>query len=162
MGNSFGQFFKITTWGESHGGAVGVVVDGCPSQVKLDVNAIQNELDRRRPGQSHITTPRQESDQIEILSGLFEGQTTGTPISMLVWNKDARPSAYDHLKDVLAFHKDCTNEVKLAFRDLNVHTRSHYASFIKKAGRNIYPLLIASEYDYDNELGGGVGWTFSL
>ena len=96
MGNSFGQFFKITTWGESHGGAVGVVVDGCPSQVKLDVNAIQNELDRRRPGQSHITTPRQESDQIEILSGLFEGQTTGTPISMLVWNKDARPSAYDH------------------------------------------------------------------
>ena len=68
----------------------------------------------------------------------------------------------DHLKDVLAFHKDCTNEVKLAFRDLSVYTRSHYASFIKKAGRNIYPLLIASEYDYDNELGGGVGCTFSL
>ena len=118
MGNSFGQFFKITTWGESHGGAVGVVVDGCPSQVKLDVNAIQNELDRRRPGQSHITTPRQESDQIEILSGLFEGQTTGTPISMLVWNKDARPSAYDHLKDVYRpSHADYTYQKKYGIRN---------------------------------------------
>jgi len=88
-GNSFGRLFKITTWGESHGKAVGVVVDGCPSNVPLTEEDIQLELDRRKPGTSKIVTPRKESDKVEILSGIFEGKTTGTPISMIVWNRDA-------------------------------------------------------------------------
>ena len=91
--NTFGHLFRVTTWGESHGGAVGAVIDGCTSKLKVDISRIQSDLDRRRPGQSHLTTPRQESDQVEILSGIFEGQTLGTPILMLVKNKDARPSA---------------------------------------------------------------------
>ena len=83
-GSSFGNIFRITTWGESHGAAVGVVIDGCPAGLSLDVSDIQAFLDRRKPGQSRYTTKRQESDQVEILSGTFEGQTTGTPISLLV------------------------------------------------------------------------------
>ena len=89
--NTFGHLFRITTWGESHGGAVGVVVDGCPPQLALDIPAIQFELNRRKPGQSHLTTPRQEGDVVEVLSGVFEGKTLGTPISMLVWNKKRTP-----------------------------------------------------------------------
>ncbi|CAI8009685.1 Chorismate synthase, partial [Geodia barretti] len=116
--NTFGHLFRITTWGESHGGAVGVVVDGCPPQINLDISAIQFELDRRRPGQSHLTTPRQESDTVEILSGVFEGKTLGTPISMLVWNKDARPAAYEHLKDVYRpSHADFTYQEKYGIRN---------------------------------------------
>ena len=93
MGNSFGQLFRITTWGESHGGAVGVVIDGCPPRIELSEDDIQRELDRRRPGQSAITTTRDEADRCQILSGVFEGQTLGTPISIIVPNKDARPEA---------------------------------------------------------------------
>ena len=111
--NTFGHLFRITTWGESHGNAIGVVVDGCPPLLKIDREAIQFELDRRRPGQSSLTTPRQEGDQVEILSGVFEGQTLGTPISMLVKNKDAKPSAYDHLKDIFRpSHADFTYKQK--------------------------------------------------
>jgi len=98
-GNSFGTIFKITTWGESHGRAVGAVVDGCPAGLALSVEEVQRELDRRRPGQSFISTQRKEEDRVEILSGTFDGVTTGTPISMLVWNKDAKSSAYDALRD---------------------------------------------------------------
>lgn len=113
MGNTFGHLFRITTWGESHGDAIGVVVDGCPPQLKIDAKGIQAELNRRRPGQSYLTTPRQESDVVQILSGVFEGHTLGTPISMLVWNKDAKPSAYDHLKDVYRpSHADFTYRQK--------------------------------------------------
>ena len=116
--NTFGHLFRITTWGESHGGAVGVVVDGCPPQIALDISTIQFELDRRRPGQSRLTTPRQESDVVEILSGVFEGKTLGTPISMLVWNKDARPSAYEHLKDLYRpSHADFTYQQKYGIRN---------------------------------------------
>ena len=116
--NTFGHLFRITTWGESHGGAVGVVVDGCPPQIDLDISAIQFELDRRKPGQSHLTTQRQEGDEVEILSGVFEGKTLGTPISMLVWNKDARPSAYDHLKDLYRpSHADFTYQQKYGIRN---------------------------------------------
>ena len=116
--NTFGHLFRITTWGESHGGAVGVVVDGCPPQIDLDESAIQFELDRRRPGQSHLTTSRQEGDAVEILSGVFEGQTLGTPISMLVWNKDARSSAYEHLKDLYRpSHADFTYQQKYGIRN---------------------------------------------
>src|SRR5437764_12938870 len=88
MANSFGQLFRITTWGESHGGGVGVVVDGCPPRLKLTEADIQPDLDRRRPGQSRIVTPRKESDRVEILSGTFEGKTLGTPISMWAKNED--------------------------------------------------------------------------
>ena len=116
--NTFGQLFRVTTWGESHGGAVGAVIDGCPAKLKVDISRIQFDLDRRRPGQSHLTTPRQESDQIEILSGVFEGQTLGTPILMLVKNKDARPSAYEHLKDVYRpSHADMTYQEKYGIRN---------------------------------------------
>ena len=116
--NTFGHLFRITTWGESHGGAVGVVIDGCPPQIDLDISAIQFELDRRRPGQSRLTTPRQEVDAVEILSGIFEGKTLGTPISMLVWNKDARPAAYEHLKDLYRpSHADFTYQQKYGIRN---------------------------------------------
>ena len=118
MANTFGHLFRITTWGESHGGAVGVVVDGCPPRLELSVEDVQKELDRRRPGQSRITTPRQEEDKVEILSGLFEGKTLGTPISMLVRNKDARPAAYEEMKDVYRpSHADYTYQVKYGIRN---------------------------------------------
>ena len=118
MGNSFGNLFRVSTWGESHGAAVGVTVDGCPPGVPIDVAAIQVELDRRRPGQSSITTPRKESDTVELLSGVFEGRTLGTPIALLVRNADARPQAYDHLKDLhRPSHADYTYQAKYGVRD---------------------------------------------
>ena len=99
-GNSFGQFFKITSWGESHGKALGVVVDGCPAGIKLNEKDIQTELDKRKPGQSRFTTPRKESDKVQILSGTFKGKTTGTPISMLIMNIDAISKSYSNFKDI--------------------------------------------------------------
>ena len=98
MPNTFGHLFRITTWGESHGGGVGVVLDGCPPQLDLDESDIQPDLDRRRPGQSKIVTPRDEADKVQILSGTFEGKTLGTPIMMMVHNKDFRPEAYAEMK----------------------------------------------------------------
>ena len=94
MGSSFGDLFRISTFGESHGGGVGVIVEWCPPRLDLDLNAIQAELDRRKPGQSKITTPRKEDDRVEILSGLLDGVTLGTPIAMVVRNKDQRPQDY--------------------------------------------------------------------
>ena len=118
MGNSFGSLFRISSWGESHGGGIGVVVDGCPPQLPLSLEDIQPALDRRRPGQSKLTTPRDESDQIEILSGVFEGKTLGTPIAMLVRNKDARPQAYDEMKvKFRPSHADFTYQTKYGFRN---------------------------------------------
>jgi chorismate synthase len=117
MGNEFGKLFRISTWGESHGGGVGVVIDGCPPAIPITEAEIQVELDRRRPGQSSITTQRRESDVVEILSGVFEGQTTGTPIGMLVRNKDARSADYDELKTVYRpSHADYTYQAKYGLR----------------------------------------------
>ena len=117
MGNSFGQLFRITTFGESHGGGVGVVIDGCPPRLELGAADIQRELDRRRPGQSSITTPRDEADQVEILSGVFEGRTLGTPIALLVRNKDARPEAYAEIAHTFRpSHADFTYEAKYGIR----------------------------------------------
>jgi len=117
MGSSFGQLFRISTWGESHGGGVGVVVDGCPPRVPLTAGDLQVDLDRRRPGQSHLTTPRQEDDRAEILSGVFEDQTLGTPIAVLVRNRDARPEAYESFKDVYRpSHADYTYQAKYGIR----------------------------------------------
>ena len=97
MASQLGTLFRISTFGESHGGAVGVVVDGCPPRLAISAEEIQFDLDRRKPGQSRLTTPRQEEDQVEILSGLFEGQTLGTSIGLVVRNKDARPSSYEDM-----------------------------------------------------------------
>jgi chorismate synthase len=118
MPNSFGKLFTIATWGESHGPAVGVVIDGCPPNLPLAPAEIQAELDRRRPGQSDLVTPRQEGDKVEILSGVFEGRTTGVPISMLVRNTDARPGAYDEMREKFRpSHADFTYQEKYGFRD---------------------------------------------
>lgn len=117
-GNTFGTIFRITTWGESHGSAVGVVVDGCPSGLNLSVEDVQKELDRRRPGQSVASTQRKEEDRVEIHSGIFEGKTTGTPISMIVLNKDADSSAYDAIRNKpRPGHADYTYEAKYGIRD---------------------------------------------
>lgn len=117
-GNSFGQLFKITTCGESHGGAVGVIVDGCPPGLEINEQDIQRELDRRKPGQSAITTPRKEEDTIHILSGVFDGKTTGTPILMLAYNADMRSQDYAALKDVYRpSHADFTYLQKYGRRD---------------------------------------------
>jgi chorismate synthase len=118
MPNSFGKIFAISTWGESHGAAVGVVIDGCPPRLPLAEADIQPELDRRRPGQSDIVSPRKESDKVEILSGLFEGLTTGAPLSMLVRNSDARPGAYDEMREKFRpSHADFTYQAKYGVRD---------------------------------------------
>jgi len=117
-GNSFGEIFKISTFGESHGGAVGVVVDGCPPGIEICEHDIQAQLDRRKPGQSDITTPRKEEDTIHILSGVFEGRTTGTPILMLAHNKDVRSEDYNTLKDLFRpSHADYTYLSKYGRRD---------------------------------------------
>lgn len=118
MPNSFGSLFTITTWGESHGPAIGVVIDGCPPGLPITAAEIQVELDRRRPGQSDIVTPRKEADAVEILSGVYEGRTTGTPISLVVRNTDQRPAAYDEMKDKYRpSHADFTYEAKYGLRD---------------------------------------------
>lgn len=117
-GNSFGQLFRITTFGESHGTAIGVIIDGCPSNLKLDIDFIQSELDKRKPGQSKITTQRKESDTVQILSGVFEGKTTGTPIAMLIPNEDQRSKDYAHIKDAYRpSHADYTYDAKYGHRD---------------------------------------------
>ena len=118
MANTFGTLFTVTTWGESHGPAVGAVVDGCPPRLPLTAEDIQVELDRRRPGQSEIVTPRKEEDRVEFLSGVFEGRTTGTPISLLVRNADQRPAAYDEMRDKFRpSHADFTYQAKYGLRD---------------------------------------------
>ena len=118
MANSFGQLFRITTWGESHGGGVGVVVDGCPPKLALTEADIQPDLDRRRPGQSKIVSPRKESDTVQILSGTFKGKTLGTPISLLVRNEDARPEAYSEMATKFRpSHADYTYLAKFGIRN---------------------------------------------
>ncbi len=117
MGNSFGNLFRITTWGESHGGGVGVVVDGCPPRIRLTESDVQPDLDRRRPGQSRITTPRKESDTVQILSGTFEGLTLGTPILLWVKNEDFRPEAYSEMATKYRpSHADYTYQAKYGIR----------------------------------------------
>jgi chorismate synthase len=118
MPNSLGKLFTISTWGESHGPAVGVVVDGCPPGLAISAEEIQVELDRRRPGQSDIVTPRKEEDRVEILSGIFEGKTMGTPIAMMVRNTDHRPGAYDEMREKFRpSHADYTYQAKFGVRD---------------------------------------------
>ncbi len=125
LGNSFGNLFRITTWGESHGPAVGVVIDGCPSGVEILEEEVQYELDRRRPGQSRITTQRNEMDKVEILSGVFEGKTLGTPISLMVRNTDIISKSYEDIKGTYRpGHADYTYDAKYGFRDYRGGGRS--------------------------------------
>ncbi|MGL4854608.1 MAG: chorismate synthase [Lentisphaeria bacterium] len=132
-GNSFGQCFKITTFGESHGGGVGVIIDGVTPNIELSIEDIQIELDRRKPGQSDITTPRDESDSVHFMSGVFEGYTTGTPLMMMIYNKDARSNAYDNIRDLFRpGHADFSYHHKYAIRD---HRGSGRASGRETAAR---------------------------
>jgi len=125
MGSIYGKLFQISTFGESHGPAVGVVVQGCPSGIDFDLDFVQSELDRRKPGQSRITTQRKEADSIEVLSGVFEGKTTGTPIAMLVWNGDQRSKDYAHIADQFRpSHADYTYFAKYGLRDYRGGGRS--------------------------------------
>jgi chorismate synthase len=118
MSSQLGQLFRISTWGESHGGGVGVTIDGCPPRIELSEKDIQKDLDRRRPGQSEIVTPRAEEDRCQILSGVFEGRTLGTPISVVVMNKDARPEAYSEMEHTFRpSHADYTYEAKYGIRN---------------------------------------------
>ncbi|NJN16669.1 MAG: chorismate synthase [Oscillochloris sp.] len=144
-GNSFGQVFRLTTWGESHGAAVGCTVDGCPAGLVLDVADIQRELERRRVGQSKVSSQRREPDEVQIVSGVFEGRTTGTPISMLVYNSDAKSSHYENIKDLYRpGHADYSWDVKYGFRDWRGGGRSSARETIGRvAGGAIAKLLLA-------------------
>ncbi len=124
-GNSFGDLFRITTFGESHGAAIGVILDGCPSNITIDEVFIQSELDKRRPGQSKITTQRKESDTAQILSGVFEGKSTGTPIAIVIPNEDQRSKDYSHISDKFRpSHADYTYQMKYGIRDYRGGGRS--------------------------------------
>ena len=117
-GNTFGKVFRVTTWGESHGTAVGAVIDGCPPGLELEPADIQQEMERRRPGQGGATSPRREPDRVEILSGIFKGKTTGTPISLIIYNRDAHSKSYDHLENIFRpGHGDITYLRKYGVRD---------------------------------------------
>ncbi|MBV6646180.1 MAG: chorismate synthase [Cyclobacteriaceae bacterium] len=125
MGNTFGHLFRITTYGESHGSAIGVTIDGCPAGIEIDEEYIQSELARRKPGQSRITTQRSEDDQVEILSGVFEGKTTGTPLAMMIRNQDQKSKDYSHIADKFRpSHADYTYQEKYGVRDYRGGGRS--------------------------------------
>ena len=127
MSNTFGKIFKLTTFGESHGVAVGGVVDGCPSNFKLDLNLIQKELARRKPGQSSITTQRKESDKVEFLSGIFEGKTTGAPLGFIIKNENQNPKDYENLKNLFRpSHADYTYQKKFGIRDYRRRHQGHW------------------------------------
>jgi chorismate synthase len=146
-GNTFGQLFRITTFGESHGEAIGVVIDGCPAGLELDLNFIQSELDKRKPGQSKITTQRKESDTFKILSGVFENKTLGTPISIIIPNEDAKSNDYNYLKDTYRpSHADYTYEKKYGIRDHRGGGRSSARETVARvAAGAIAKLLLLQE-----------------
>ena len=145
-GNTFGKIFKISTFGESHGAAMGAIIDGCPAGIPIDLDFIQSELDRRKPGQSNIVTQRKEADIVEILSGVFEGKTTGTPIGILIRNKDARSKDYSHIKDKYRpSHADFTYNEKYGFRDYRGGGRSSARETVSRvAAGAIAKLLLKS------------------
>lgn len=142
--NTFGTIFRLTTFGESHGVALGGIIDGCPSGVIIDMEFIQHELNRRRPGQSDMTTPRDESDTIEVLSGVFEGKSTGTPIAFMIRNRDHHSFDYDHLRDAYRpSHADFTYDSKYGFRDYRGGGRSSARETLSRvAGGAVAKLLL--------------------
>ncbi|MBI4595442.1 MAG: chorismate synthase [Candidatus Tectomicrobia bacterium] len=146
-GNSIGALFKVTTWGESHGSAIGVVVDGCPAGLELNETDIQKELDRRRPGQSKYATPRKEADQVEILSGVFEGKTTGTPLAMLVYNRDSINAQYEKIKNTFRpGHADFTYHVKYGHRDFRGGGRSSGRETVSRVAAGAIAKKILSHF----------------
>ncbi len=147
MGNTFGHLFRITTFGESHGGAVGVVIDGCPPRLDISPEEIQVELDRRRPGQSKITTPRKEADQCEILSGVFQGKTLGTPLSILVRNQDTRPQDYSEMATTYRpSHADATYDSKYGIRNYQGGGRSSARETIGRVAAGAIAKKILRQY----------------
>lgn len=146
MGSIYGKIFQISTFGESHGAAVGVVVQGCPSGIDFDLDFIQSELDRRKPGQSRITTQRKEADSIEVLSGVFEGKTTGTPIAMLVWNADQRSKDYSHISDQFRpSHADYTYFAKYGLRDYRGGGRSSARETVARVAAGALAKLVLNQ-----------------
>lgn len=160
MASTFGRLFKLTTWGESHGPALGVVIEGCPAGLTLDVTDVQFELDRRRVGQSAVTSPRNEGDRAEILSGVFEGATTGTPISLICYNKDADSTKYENLRNVFRpGHADYTYWAKYGHRDHRGGGRSSARETWGRVAagaiaRKILATAGAEVYGFTREIGG--------
>ena len=148
MGNTFGRAFRVTTWGESHGDAVGVTVDGCPPGLPLSIDAVQAELNRRRPGQSQISTQRREADEATLLSGVFDGRTLGTPISIGVWNQDARGKDYEYMRHLYRpSHADYTYQAKYGIRNWKGGGRASARETIGRvAAGAIGKLFLASEF----------------
>ena len=146
MGSIYGKIFQISTFGESHGAAVGVVVTGCPAGVDFDMDFIQSELDRRKPGQSRITTQRKEADSVEVVSGVFEGKTTGTPIAMLVWNGDQRSKDYSHIADQFRpSHADYTYQEKYGIRDYRGGGRSSARETVARVAAGALAKLVLKQ-----------------
>ena len=151
--NTFGKIFRFTTWGESHGPAIGCVVDGCPPNIKINIDEIQKDLNKRKPGQSKFTTQRKEDDRVEILSGIFEGKTTGTPISMIIYNKDMRSKDYGNIKNKFRpGHADFTYFKKYGIRDYRGGGRQsarETASRVAAGGiaKQILKFILGKEYD---------------
>lgn len=146
-GNSFGQIFRITTFGESHGVAIGAVIDGCPAGLTIDEVFIQSELDRRKPGQSKLVTQRNESDTVEILSGVFEGKSTGTPIALLIRNADARSKDYSHIADKFRpSHADFTFQEKYGLRDYRGGGRSSARETAARVAAGAIAKLFLAEF----------------
>lgn len=146
-GNTFGQLFTLTTFGESHGKAMGGIIDGCPAGLEIDLDFVQSELDRRAPGQSHIVTQRKENDQVEFLSGIFEGKTMGTPIGFIVRNEDQKPKDYEHNIDVYRpSHADYTYDVKYGIRDHRGGGRSSARETVSRVVAGAIAKLILKRY----------------
>jgi chorismate synthase len=157
MGNTFGQLFRVTTFGESHGGGIGVVIDGCPPRIEISEAEIQRELDRRRPGQSKLTTQRKEEDRCELLSGVFEETTLGTPIAILVRNKDARPEDYREIaRKFRPSHADYTYEAKYGIRNWQGGGRASARETIGRVAAGAIAKKILSALYADFELVGYV------
>ena len=149
-GSIFGKHFQISTWGESHGKALGVVIDGCPAGIELSENDIQKDLDRRKPGQSPFSTPRKENDKVEILSGVFEGKTTGTPISLIVHNTNQRSYDYSEIaKCYRPGHADFTYDEKYGFRDYRGGGRSSGRETTARVAAGAVAKKILSEFGVD-------------
>jgi chorismate synthase len=148
MSNSFGKIFRITTFGESHGAGIGVVIDGCPAGIAWDEAFIQHQLDRRKPGQSAITTQRKESDIVEVWSGVFEGYTTGTPIMLLLRNENAKSSDYEHLRNLYRpSHADYTYDAKYGRRDHRGGGRSSARETAARVAAGAVAQLLLRKYD---------------
>lgn len=158
--NTFGNIFRLTSFGESHGAGIGGIIDGCPAGIEVDMDFIQNELNRRRPGQSKITTPRNEADKVEFLSGIFEGKTTGTPIGFIIWNANQHSSDYDNMKALYRpSHADYTYQQKYGIRDHRGGGRSSARETIARCVAGALAKLVLNQLNvfitaYTSQVGG--------